>query len=385
MVKQVFFFTEMAYSAYPQDVAEQRGYTALLLPNGYFDPQKAHDLYASYFEEHQYASEIGFDGIMINEHHSNPLNMMPSINVIGAILARMTRRGRIVMLGNVLPIHDNPLRLAEEIAMLDVISGGRITSGFVRGIGLESLAHNANPVHNRERFEEAHDLIVKAWTTPGPFRWEGKHFHYRVVNPWMVPLQKPHPPIWVPGIASPETIMWAARHRYPYVALNTSLEITPRIWKLYADTAAKEGYTATDENYGYAIRICVADTDEQAYEQGRHFYWQLGRTFGRVPLHWQRPSGYVSRATAGSQQTTLRDAFGDIDYEQAQQIQQVITGAPDTVIKKLKTVLDVVRPAWLVLWAREGPMSHATAMRCLELLGKEVIPAIKEYQPQGEA
>ena len=93
----------------------------------------------------------------------------------------------------------------------------------------------------------------------------------------------------------------------------------------------------------------------------------------------------MSRVTAGSQQTTLRDAFGDIGYEQAQEIQQVITGAPDTVIKKLKTVLDVVRPAWLVLWAREGPMSHATAMRCLELLGKEVIPALKEYQPQGEA
>jgi len=179
--------------------------------------------------------------------------------------------------------------------------------------------------------------------------------------------------------------MWAARHRYPYVALNTSLEITPRIWKLYADTATAEGYKATEENYGYAIRIYVADTDAQAYEQGRHFYWQLGRTFGRTPLHWQRPSGYVSRTTASNQQTALRDAFGDIGYEQAQQVQQVITGAPDTVIKKLKAVLDVVRPAWLVLWAREGPMSHAAAMRCLELLGKEVIPALKEYQPQGEA
>ena len=110
---------------------------------------------------------------------------------------------------------------------------------------------------------------------------------------------------------------------------------------------------------------------------------QLGRTFGRVPLHWQRPSGYMSRAAASNQQTALRDAFGDIGYEQAQQVQQVITGAPDTVIKKLKAVIDVVQPAWLVLWAREGPMSHAAAMRCLELLGKEVIPAIKEYQPQA--
>jgi Luciferase-like monooxygenase len=125
MVQEVFFFTEMAYSAYPQDVAERHGYTALMLPNAHFDPHKAHELYQWYFEEYQYASEAGFDGVMINEHHNNPLNMMPSINVIGAILARMTRRGRIIQLGNVLPIHDNPLRLAEEIAMLDVISGGR--------------------------------------------------------------------------------------------------------------------------------------------------------------------------------------------------------------------------------------------------------------------
>jgi alkanesulfonate monooxygenase SsuD/methylene tetrahydromethanopterin reductase-like flavin-dependent oxidoreductase (luciferase family) len=179
--------------------------------------------------------------------------------------------------------------------------------------------------------------------------------------------------------------MWAARHRYPYVALNTSLEITPRMWQLYADTAAEAGYAASDDNYGYVMRICVADTEAQAYDQGRHFYWQLGRTFGRVPLHWQRPSGYISRSARTSQHTALRDAFGDIGYEQAQEVQQVITGTPDTVIARLKRVIDVVHPAWLVLWAREGPMAHAAAMRCLELLGKEVIPAIKEYQPQVAA
>ena len=120
--------------------------------------------------------------------------------------------------------------------------------------------------------------------------------------------------------------MWAARHRYPYIALNTSLEVTPRMWKLYADTAAEEGYQATPENYGYAIRICVADSDAEAYELGRHFYWQLGRTFGRVPLHWQRPPGYMSRTAMSSQQTALRDTYGDIGYEQAQEVHQVITG-----------------------------------------------------------
>ena len=97
--------------------------------------------------------------------------------------------------------------------MADLISGGRVLSGFVRGVGVETWWANTNPVHNRERFEECHDLIMKCWTEPGPFRWEGKHYHFRHVNPWCLPLQKPHPPIWMPGTASPETAVWAGAAR----------------------------------------------------------------------------------------------------------------------------------------------------------------------------
>ena len=385
MVKEVYFFTEMAYSAFPQDVAEEYGYTTLMLPNQHFDPETAHRLYDTYLEEQQMATEVGFDGIMLNEHHNNPQTMQASVNVTGSILAKMTKKGRIVLMGNILPIHDNPLRLAEEIAMMDVISGGRIVSGFVRGVGMESLANNANPTHNRERFQEAHDLIVKTWTTPGPFRWEGKHYHYRVVNPWMLPLQKPHPPIWIPGVSSPESIVWAARHRYPYIALGSSLESTPSMWKLYEDTAAEEGYTPTEENFGYAIRVFVADSDEKAYEEGRQFYWQLGRPFGRSPAHWMQPPGYSTSAAQKSEFALVRDTYGDIDYEEAQQVYQVVTGDPETVIEKLKHVVDITRPAWLMLWAREGLMSHEVSKRCIELLGRDVIPAIKEYQPNPVA
>ena len=200
-----------------------------------------------------------------------------------------TNKGKIVFLGNVLPIHENPVRVAEEVSMVDIMSGGRVVCGFVRGIGQESMATNTNPVYNRERFDEAHDVIVKTWTTPGPFRWEGKHFQYRIVNPWMMPLQKPHPPIWIPGVASPESVIWAARHGYPYVALAPSIELLRGIYDLYAATAEEEGYTATPDNRGYAIRVACADTDEEAYELGRNWYWQLGTSFGIAPRHWQAP------------------------------------------------------------------------------------------------
>ena len=155
MVKEVFFFTEMGYTAYSQDVAQEYGYTNLMFPNENFSPEKASELYSMYFEELQYCSEAGFDGVMINEHHNNPLSLMPSVNVIGSVLAKMTKMGKIVFLGNVLPIHENPVRVAEEVAMIDLISGGRVVCGFVRGIGQESMATNTNPVFNRERFEEA--------------------------------------------------------------------------------------------------------------------------------------------------------------------------------------------------------------------------------------
>jgi len=391
MVQEVYFFTEMGYTAYPQEEARRLGYNNLMFPNSHFSPEKAHELYSMYFEELQYCTEAGFDGVMINEHHNNPLCMMPSVNVIGSVLARTTSRGRIVFLGNVLPIHENPLRVAEEIAMIDILSGGRVVCGFVRGIGQESLATNTNPVYNRERFDEAHNVILKAWTTPGPFRWEGKHYHYRIVNPWVMPLQKPHPPIWIPGVASMESVAWAARHQYPYIALAPPVNLLAGIYAYYDEVAAAEGFTPTSDHRGYAIRVCVADSDAKAYEEGKNFYWQLGTSFGVTPPHWQAPPGYISRASAQGARERARTTAASVtpggpslSYEEAQATYQIVTGNPDTVIRKLQYLMDIADPGALILWGREGPMSHEVAVRGIDLLGQEVIPAIKAYQADRE-
>ena len=164
--------------------------------------------------------------------------------MFGAILAAVTKRVKIVFLGNPLPLSDNPVQLSEELAMIDMISKGRLVSGFVRGGGQEQLANGVNPAFNRERFVEAHDLIQKIWTEPGPFRWEGTHYQHRVVNPWAIPMQKPYPRVWIPGVLSKETVIWTAQQRYPYIALNTSLEATKQIWDTYSKAAADVGYTA---------------------------------------------------------------------------------------------------------------------------------------------
>src|SRR4029079_2879045 len=191
MTRKFFFFSEMGYNAYPTEVAEEYGYTKLMFPHSLFDANNARDLSQMFLGEHEYASEMGFDGSVCNEHHNTVLSMQESVNLSAAVLTQRIK-GTIALIGNPLPIHDNPVRVAEEIAMLDLISGGRIISGFVRGTGVESLSTNANPAYNRERFEEAFQLIKKAWTVPGPFLWEGKHYHLRVVNPWQLPLQTPH-------------------------------------------------------------------------------------------------------------------------------------------------------------------------------------------------
>ena len=238
----LMYFTEQPMSAYFAQAGLDFGATALMFSNSHFDPNEGSRLYNEYLEHYLLVDELGFDGIMLNEHHNAPFCMQARTNVFASILAAMTKNVKIVILGNPLPLSDNPVQLAEELAMIDMISKGRLVSGFVRGGGQEQLANGVNPAFNRERFEEAHDLIVKTWTTPGPFRWEGTHYQHRVVNPWAVPMQKPHPRIWIPGVISRETIIWAAQHGYPYIALNTPVERTKQIWKMYDDAAAEAGF-----------------------------------------------------------------------------------------------------------------------------------------------
>ena len=187
----LMYFTEQPMSAYPVEAGREFGATALMFSNKHFDPVAGSRLYNEYLEHYKLAEEVGFDGIMLNEHHNAPFCMQAKCNIFASILAALTKRVKLVLLGNPLPLADNPVRLAEELAMIDMVSRGRLVSGFVRGGGQEQLATGVNPAFNRERFEEAHELIIRAWTQPGPFRWEGTHYQHRVVNPWAVPFRSP--------------------------------------------------------------------------------------------------------------------------------------------------------------------------------------------------
>src|SRR5258705_7760608 len=229
------FFHLMPYR--PLDMAERHKHRAawVVLPNSLYDPKKGADEYAAYIDQLVYAEELGFDVIAVNEHHQTAYGLMPSPIVTASTLARRTKRVKICILGSALPLREHPLTVAEEHAMIDVISGGRLISGFVRGIGAEYHTFGVNPPVSHERFHEAHDLIVRAWTEPGPFSFEGKHYNVRYVNLWPRPYQKPHPPIWIPSQGSKETIDWASHpdRRYPYLQTFSPVKVVERYLKQY--------------------------------------------------------------------------------------------------------------------------------------------------------
>ena len=380
MSTEFYWFSEQAYGHVTNEDLEKYDSGRLDFPNTYFDPHKAHRLYNEYHEQYAWADELGFDGIMTNEHHASYWCMKPSVNLDAAVLAKVTKNVKIAMLGNIIPVTD-PVRIAEEVAMLDCYSGGRIISGFVRGTAQETLLSGIDPNENRERFEEAHDLIIKCWTQPGPFRWEGKYFQYRVVNPWVLPIQKPHPAIWFPGTGSPESVIWAATHGYPYMNLGAILEITEQLRDIYMETATAAGFKPGPEHFGYLMRAFVADTDEKAQEIGKEFLWtELHRQRG--PREHNDPPGYQSRRAADvkMKRPVIGTAtFGQrMSYEELQDAYNIIVGSPETVIKKLRYVRERLDPGYMLFYGNEGAMPHKDVMRSIELFGKEVLPALRE-------
>ena len=378
----LMYFTEQPMSAYPEQAGRDFGATALMFSNKHFDPVEGSRLYNNYIEQYMLAEEVGVDGIMLNEHHNAPFCMQAKANIFAALLAGMTKKVKIVMLGNPLPLAENPVRLAEELAMIDMISKGRLVSGFVRGGGQEQLATGVNPAFNRERFEEAHELVTRAWTQTGPFRFEGNHYQHRVVNPWAVPLQKPYPRVWIPGVISKETIVWAAQQRYPYIALNTSIEQTKKIWELYDSVAADVGYVGGPENRGYLIQVHVSDHEEKAIENAKQFRWMQGEFTGLAHPVWSTPSGYGSptarRAFVEFASGRASNPRGETSFEQQMADLRIIAGTPKTVVAKLKRILEETRPGILALWGNDGRVSQEDSLTCIRLIGQEVFPAIRE-------
>ena len=212
--------------------------------------------------------------MVLNEHHQNIYGLMPSPNMIAAALTQNTSRGKIIILGNLLPLHLNPMRVAEEYAMLDQMSNGRLVAGFAPGGGPETFNYDVPSANTREKFWEAADLIVRSWTEDGPFAHEGRYFPLRYVNLWPKPLQKPFPPVWIPGSRSPSTMTEVAKRGYCYFLSSRSHGgETHRAQQEFAAVLEKHGDKYHPFRFGILMSTYVAETDQQAREECEEGVW----------------------------------------------------------------------------------------------------------------
>lgn len=394
MNKLTFHYHHMMPWPYlPEDFDEKYDSSWITLPNALYDPARGHDLYTSYFQEIERADELGWDSVIVPEHHQNASSTIPSPNIMAAVLTQRIKHAKIGVVGNSLPLHSDPLRVAEEIAVLDVISGGRIISGFVRGIGMEYFNYNINPILSRERMNEAHDLIIQAWTRPGPFAFQGEHFNYRYVNIWPRPIQQPHPPIWLPGSLSFETIDSAARHHYPYMSVFMPTEQRKMAYDLYRRLAEeKYGYEAPPENLAFCAPIFIAETDDKALKEAEPYVdWLFNQGFFKVRPQYVSPPGYFSeqsalnmiKSGAGEQLLKKRSIKELVDTG------VVIVGSVETVIEKLAYHCDELHAGMIVNITRMGSMSDDMVREQQDRMAKYVMPYFRseststEPQPLG--
>ena len=260
---QFFYFHLMPWPHLPRDFDRAYDSAWVTLPNRLYDPQRGHQLYNEYLDELEHAERLGFDGLCVNEHHQNAYGTMPSPNLMAAALVRRTTRAKLAILGNAIGLRDHPLRVAEEIAMLDVMSGGRVISGFVRGIGCEHLSLGINPTYSRERFYEAHDLILRAWTEPGPFIVRGQALPRALRQHLAAPAAAAASAGLAAVAGQPgDDPLRARERRYPFVSVFTPYANAKRLLHEYQEEAERLGYHAPPEQIGLCRRHATSRTTD---------------------------------------------------------------------------------------------------------------------------
>jgi alkanesulfonate monooxygenase SsuD/methylene tetrahydromethanopterin reductase-like flavin-dependent oxidoreductase (luciferase family) len=375
-------FHLMPYRPMDMEVRKNSRSAWVVMPNSVYDPVKGAEEYAAYLDQLSYGEELGFDVIAVNEHHQTAYGLMPAPNLIASALIQRTRRVKIAILGRALPLVNNPINIAEEFAMLDNLSKGRIITGFVRGIGNEYHATGINPYFSHERYQEAHDLIVAAWTRPGPFAFEGEHYNFRYVNLWPRPYQQPHPPIWIPSQGSSETIKWAAdpARRYPFLVTFSAAELVGRYLNMYRDQAREFGYEPSGDQLGWACPIYVAESDERAKEEARAGIESLFNDFLPSPWEMLLPPGYMSLASM-KRTMAMRKSLGsrprNQSIEELMASDTVIVGSPATVREKIERLRDATGLNSVVAMLQFGVLTNELTVRNMQLFAAEVMPRLR--------
>ncbi|MDE2582184.1 MAG: LLM class flavin-dependent oxidoreductase [Rhodospirillales bacterium] len=393
---RTWYFSEMAYHpAWEAGLA--RGSLRVVLPNGHVDPAVAHKLLSRYLDEFALCDEEGLD-IMVNEHHATATCMTVSVPMALAVIARETRRARLLSLGNPIANRPDPVRVAEEVAWLDVLSGGRTELGLVKGAAYEIAPANSNPARLMRRYWEAHDLILKALSThDGPFSWEGEFFQYRHVNIWPRPVQQPHPPIWMTGMSA--ATGRAAAEKGHVVGTLLSGGIAKPMFDAYRARARELGWEAGADRMAYAAVVGVGHTRAEGYRRADLIAGYV-RTAPVVAEPFTNPPGYntipanVAMLKAGKKKGRIvADRNGNlIDATQASvedlmATDTVFAGTPDDVYEQLKDFnARMGGVGHLLFFGQGGFLDHQDTVENIRLFAREVAPRIAELnRPRAAA
>ena len=394
------WFHLMPYTELPEDFREKNPSVWVDIHSSLFDPQRAHHMYNEFMDEMEYAADCGFDAICCNEHHSNGYGLMPSPNLIAASLARRANPNTaICVMGNSLALYNPPTRVAEEFAMIDCISGGRLIAGFPVGSPMDTCyAYGQNPSLLRERYHEAHDLVVKAWSEPDTFAFNGRFNQQRYVNIWPRPIQKPHPPIWIPGGGSVETWHWCAEMEYVYCYLSYyGYKAGKQTMQGFWDYMAEIGAEPNPYRAGFLQFVGVAETEKEAMELYRepaeYFY---GRCL-HIDPRFATPPGYTTEATiragitsqvgeaARRQKQAIRgQGKKAVEFEQILEEGYVIVGTPDQVAEKLRGAITDLRFGQLMLLLQFGNMKKDLVKYNSKLYAEQVAPQLADIWSEWE-
>jgi alkanesulfonate monooxygenase SsuD/methylene tetrahydromethanopterin reductase-like flavin-dependent oxidoreductase (luciferase family) len=366
------------------------------LPRRHFKPEVAVRTYAEHLAAWEEMDRIGYDGVGFNEHHTSPYGLMNSPNLLAAAAAQRTTRIRLLMYGNLLPLHD-PLRLAEELAMLDCMSRGRIVSGFARGIPREHVVYKVPLSDSRARFEEAWEIIHRAWTEE-EFSYEGKFWSYENVAIWPRPVQEPHPPVWVPVTGSKETIEWAGRYNMPITpGLLPIRGLREDIIRHYARCLAQHGHTLTPEHLVIQASAYVADTKARAVKEAGPYTVYFNQTLfshGNISeASVQREAGYLTDssydyvrpenqwAVSGARSRFRDMTLADIERD----AENMPWGPPDEVAERIIGAADHAGANTVLVNMNRGAMPHEMFIEQIRRFGAEVLPVLQAHTVQRGA
>jgi alkanesulfonate monooxygenase SsuD/methylene tetrahydromethanopterin reductase-like flavin-dependent oxidoreductase (luciferase family) len=349
-------------------------------PNKYYDPERGHALYQRYLSELVFADTLGFDAIVVNEHHNTAYSMMASPNLIAAAIIPQTRNAKICVWGTP-PNLEYPNRLAEEYAMLDVLSQGRLEVAFPLGTGMEYWANPVNPVTARERHRESIAIILQAWTQDGPTKYYGNFYTYRFLNPWPRPYQKPHPPCYVVGTGSPETVELAAELGFGYSAVFVTKQKALELNRKLRERAATYGHTIRPDQLPLGVITYVAETREkaeaEAMEHIRFFFEDALRT---TP-EFLAPPGYLSVEQLKARAALADKLHGGFDFNAINEAFFVAVGTPDQVIEQLSGWGEMMGTNHFNILGAIGNMPHWKVVKNLSLLAEQVIPRMRAGAP----